>query len=281
MICTCQLPDLTKPIVNIYICDEDDIIFDNPITYREKFMRFGLYRGHHFGLPAKLKLIDDYNIALYHHDPGKILWCFIIKYVLTVFSNKLNMLHIKGGAVAYKGRSFLILGRGGSGKTEVLKELCKYGAKFMANTHLLVNGYTVCGIKSNVRIRENGCDVYAPIDQQLNDNVYHGWLPIGGVFWVKYRTDGVTKIKKIPSNIALPNLKYFSESISNWEMKEDLADYHESNPFEFANHLNKINKMLTDFCENNNIYYLNLDIFSSDGVKKTFSLMDDCINSSY
>jgi hypothetical protein len=281
MVYTCQMPNLTKPIVNIYICRENDTIFDNPKTYREKIMRQGLYIGHHFGLPAKLKCIDDSNIALFHHDPGKIIWCFVLKYVLTLYAIKRNMLHIKGGAVAYKGKSFLILGRGGSGKTEVIKALCKNGAEFVANTHLLINGRSACGIKSNIRVRDNGCDVYIPDNQQQNDNAYDRWLPIGGVFWVNYRIDGITLIKNIPTNYAMPNFQYFTESIGNWEIKEDIADYFNIDPFEFAEQINRINKMLNDFCENNTICYLNLDIFSNDGMQKTIALMENCLNKSH
>ncbi len=275
MVHTCQMPNLSKPIVNIFICRENDIIFDNLKTYRENIMRHGFYLGHHFGLPANLKYIDDNNIAFFHHDPGKIIWCYVIKFVLTLHANKRNMLHIKSGAVAYKGKSFLVLGRGGSGKTEVIKALCKNGASFMANTHLLINGNSACGIKSNIRVRDNGCEVYIPISQQQNGNVYEGWLPIGGVFWVNYRTDGITLIENIATHYAMPNLLWFTESIGNWEMKEDIADYYNSDPFEFAEQINKIDKMLNDFCENNNIYYLNLDIYSSEGMQKTISLMEN------
>lgn len=275
-----HMPNQYKPIVNIYICHENDVIFDNPKTYRENTMHQGSYRGHHFGVSARLKFIDDSNIALFHPDPGKIIWCFVIKYVLTVYANKMNMLHIKGGAVAYKGKSFLILGRGGSGKTEVIKALCNNGATFMANTHLLINGGSVCGVKSNIRIRENDSDVYVSVNQQLNYNVYDGWLPIGGVFWVKYRTDGITLIENIPSNYAIPNLQWFTESIGNWEMKEDLADCYNSDPYEFAEQINKINTMLNDLCEKNDIYYLNLDIFSKEGMERTISTMEKCLNRS-
>ena len=274
MVRTCQMPDSPKPTVNIYICRENDVIFDDPKTYRENMMRAGSYRGHHFGQPASLKCIDDRNIALFHADPGKIIWSLVVKYVLTVFAIQANMLHIKGGAVAYKGKAFIILGRGGSGKTEVVKALSKNGADLMANTHLLIDGGSVCGIKSNMRVRDGGRDVYIPVDQQHGLNAFDGWLPIGGVFWVKYRADGKTMVKRMPPQCAKANLQYFGESISNWEIKEDIADHFESDPFEFAEQVNRVDTMLNNFCETNDVYYLNVDILSDHGMEKLVSLME-------
>ena len=49
-------------------------------------------------------------------------------------------------------------------------------------------------------------------------------------------------------------MQYFSESIRNWEIKEDIADYFNSGPFESAEQVNRIDKMLNDFCESNDIY---------------------------
>lgn len=89
--------------------------------------------------------------------------------------------------------------------------------------------------------------------------------------------DGVSIMKSIPSSHALPNIQFFTESIINWEMKEDIADYFNSNPFEFAEDLNLTNKMLKDFCDNNSIYYLNLDIFSIDGMQKNIAVIENCI----
>ncbi len=274
MVSTSRMPDLSKPIVNIYICREGDAIFDDPKTYRENIMRQGSYRGHHFGPPASLKCIDGRNIALFHPDPGTIIWSFVIKYVLTVCAIQDNMLHIKGGAVAYNGKAFLFLGRGGSGKTEVVKALCKNGARLMGNTHLLIDEESVCGIKSNIRVRDDGRDVYIPVSQQQNFNAYDGWLPIGGVFWVDYRTDGRIIVERVPPIYAKANLHYFSASIANWELKEDIADYFNSGPFSFAKQVNRIDKMLDDFCERNDVYYLALDIFSNDGMERVVSVME-------
>ena len=49
----------------------------------------------------------------------------------------------------------------------------------MANTHLLVDGGSVCGVKSAMRVLTCDGDVYVPVGQQADDPD-DGWLPIGG-----------------------------------------------------------------------------------------------------
>ena len=237
----------------------------------------GAYIGHHIGRPMHFKYIDNRNIAFAHEDPDKIIWCYIIKFVLTIYAIEKNILHIKGGAVAYKGKSFLFLGRGGSGKTEIIRRLCKNGASFMANTHILVDQSFACGIKSNLRIREEEGDSYYTVEQLYSNNVCDGWLPIGGIFWVKYRDDKIAFIKKLSPLCAFHNLRWFTEAIANWEMKEDIADYLNSDPLVFAKQLINIDHNIEAMCKNHPTYYLNLDIFSDIGLKKTISLMNSCI----
>jgi len=270
MVSTCSAPDLSKPTVNVYICREEDDVFDSPQTYREKIMLRGAYRGHHVGQPARLKIIDDRNIAFFHPDPGMIIWSLVVKYVLTVCAIQADLLHIKGAAVAHEGRAYLLLGRGGSGKTEIARTLCGNGARLMANTHLLVDGGSVRGVTSNVRVREGGRDVYVPAD---DGHGLCGWLPIGAVFWVKYRTDGKAVIERMPPHVAKANMRYFAESISNWEIKEDIADHFHSDPLAFAEHVNRTDELLNKFCDGNDIYYANLDILSSEGLAGLMSVM--------
>ncbi|MGY4644299.1 hypothetical protein [Cellulomonas sp. URHB0016] len=266
-------PDVSGPIVNVYLCDEDDEVFEGPGTYRENVVRRGLYRGHHVGPSARLKHLDHRNIALSHPDPGVIIWSLIVKHVLTVCAMEAGLLHLKGAAVAHEGKAYLLLGRGGGGKTEMARVLCAHGARLMANTHLLVNGTTVCGVSSNVRVRDGGRDVYVPPDRSSGLDPYSGWLPIGAVLWVKYRTDGQAVVETMPAHVAKANLRYFSESISNWELKEDVADQFRSDPFALAGRVNRIDELLDEFCRTNDIYYANVDAFSPAGVEKLVSVM--------
>jgi len=271
MIRTCESPDLSRPTVNVYLCHEDDVVFNEATSYREKMMRRGSYRGHTFGLPAKLRCLDDWNIALAHPDPGAVIWAYVIKYVLTVHASRRGMLHLKGAAVAFEDRAMLFLGRGGSGKTELVTALRRSGAGLIGNTHLIVDRDAVCGVKSNMRVREHGCDVYVPVDQALG--LSHGWLPIGGVFWLKYRTDATTEVMPMPLDSAKANVRYFAEAVRNWELKEDLADHSNGDPFEFAVQINRLELLVDEFCERHPMNYLTTDVMSTSGMDRLLSVL--------
>lgn len=261
----------SKPNVNIYICKKNDEIFDNALSYREKIMVQGLYLGHHFGTPAKLKLIDDYNIAFYHPDPGKIIWCYLIKYILSIFAYKNNMFHLKGAAIEYKGKGFIFLGRGGSGKTEMIDVLCHNGAKFIANTHILIKDNYLYGVKSNIRIRRNGREEYVSANSVFN-NIYDEVIEIGSIFWVNYSNIKKSNIKKMNPSELYNNMLYFSEAVNNWEMKEDIADYFNSDPFLYAKFVENNISIIKKLCLKN-AYYLNLDIHTKEGLDNTLRIM--------
>ena len=274
MVSTSRAPDPSRPTVEVFICAEDDDVFDGPRTYREKMMPRGSYRGHHFGPPARLRVIDDTRMAISHPDPGTIIWSLVVKYVLTVFAGRAGLLHLKGAAVAHRGRAFLFLGRGGSGKTEIVRTLTENGAGLMANTHLLVDDHSVCGVRSNVRVRDGGRDVYLPLDRPGHLAVHEGWLPVGAVFWVNYRDDGRQLLERVPPRVARANLRYFAESISNWEIKEDIADQAGSDPFVFAEHVNRTEDQVDAFCTDHPVYYANLDVRSADGKAALMEVLD-------
>lgn len=227
-------PRLNTPVFNVYLCEDRPSELSSAKTYREIAMHSGYYIGHHFGKPAYLKWIDEYNMVLICDDPGRIIWSYVIKIVLTLFSYKQNILHVKGSTVEYKNKVFLIMGRGRSGKTEFVKTLCEHGAKMMGNTHAFIKDGMAFGIKSNVRVRTDGKEKYCLFGGDLNIPHCSGWLPLGGLFWIQYRVDGNNIISRLDINEAFHNLRWFTEAIGNWEMKEDIADYFGSDPIQFA-----------------------------------------------
>lgn len=262
-----------REIVNVFVCDEDDEIFDDPRTYREDMVSRGSYRGHHFGPPARFKVIDGHNLALAHPDPGTIVWSLVVKYVLTVFSLRRGVLHIKGAAVASGGRAHLILGRGGSGKTEMARAMCRQGARLLGNTHLLVDGDSVCGVRSNIRVREGGRDVYLPADRGHGPEADGDWMPIGSVLWVRYRTDGRAVIAPMPPDVAKANLRFFAESVGNWELKEDVADHFGSDPLDFGRSLSAADALLDALCRRFDVRFAQVDVFSQEGAEALVPLL--------
>lgn len=271
-------PDLTKtlPIVNVYICSDNDSVFNTTEYYREKIMAKGLYLGHHFGEAAKYRMLDDHNFAICHSDPCEIIRCYISKYVLNIFALKQHILYLKGGAVEYKGRAFLILGRGGSGKTEMINTLCRNTARFISNTHLLIDSFKVKGINSIIRVRKDGKDEFVSVAELHGENTCFDYTPICGIFWIKYKEGENGYIRELQPEELFYNMQFFSEATINWEMKEDIADYCKSDPYIFKRVILSIHDRLKEITKIKS-YYLNLDIYSSDGIEKTVRLMDKLI----
>ena len=144
-----------KEIVRIYLYDISRY-YEFPfeaVTYREKMMQKGYYIGHYFGDPIKIKVISFNEIHLCAKDYDRVLWSFITKYLITIFCIEKGYLHIKAAVAERNNKAFLIVGRGGSGKTEFLKKLCENGLNYVANTHSIINGNDVFGINTNIRIR--------------------------------------------------------------------------------------------------------------------------------
>lgn len=274
MVYTTSNPRLELPVFNVYLYDHACADLPQAKSYREVVMHSGYYIGHHFGNPVYLKWIDDYNMVVICDNPGRIIWSYVVKVVLTLFSYKQNILHIKSSTVEYENKAFLIMGRGGSGKTEFIKTLCEHGAKLMGNTHALVKDNLAFGIKSNIRVRTDGKEKYCSYDSDLNIPHFSGWLPIGGLFWVQYRLDGNNNISKLPPTTAYQNLRWFTEAVGNWEMKEDIADYFNSDPILFAKFVSQNDKLVENLCRRYSIYYANLDIHCTDARNRIKKLME-------
>ena len=277
MVCVRNKPKHNVPIVNIYVLSTKESIFDGYTSYREKKMKEGFYIGHHFGTPTFIKIVNFEEIYLFCSDPGRIIWSYIFKIILTLFAEKQNMLHIKASSIEYKGKAFLVLGRGGCGKTEFIKEACNHGARLMGNTHSLIGCEGVFGIKSNIRMRQNGSEVYLPILVQNKLKLCNSWQPLSAIFWLNYRTDGVNNIKKFLKDELYQNIRWFSEGIANWEMKEDIADYVHNDPFEFYKFMNNVDTKVRQLVSNYDGYYINVDTKSKNGMEKTINLMDKLI----
>lgn len=255
----------------LIVTTENDPVFQ-PATYRERAMEKGFYIGHHFGHPVKLKQMGEGVVYLHSDDVETIIWSYLIKYWLTIAAHRMKCLHFKAGCFEHSGRAYLLLGRGGSGKTEILNRLGSFdGYSVVANTHVLISSGKALGVKTMARVRkDDGTERYA----LLNDAMGGKWLKIGAVLWINHRTDGKSKIYPMQEDEIERNIAYYSNAIGNWELKEDISDYTNGSPFAFSRWIEQEDRQIHALCSKTPAYYLNLDVKAGFGLDTLFKLID-------
>lgn len=219
------------PIVDIYLLDDEDNFFLNipTETYRENVMKNGFYIGHHFGSPSRIYEKDLNCFILQSDNSDRIIWSYITKYLLTIYCDQLNLLHLKAAAIEHDKRLFLVCGRGGHGKTVFVESICKDNkdVHYFSNTHVLVNesGYGI-SIPSNIRYRqEYKKEKYIPSAIFHDIKILNDTFPIDGIFWIDYTDTKTSHVVTIDSKYVFAMMYHFSAAIGNWELKEDVCDY--------------------------------------------------------
>lgn len=257
-----DMENKNRCIVDIYIIDIND--YDNfdfiAKTYREKIMQKGFYIGHHFGERVKIRIVSKNEIYICAKDYDRILWSYIVKYILTIYSIELGYLHVKAGAVQCCGKNLLIVGRGASGKTELIKALCNNGAKYITNTHAVINGNQIKGVNTKIRIRAEDQEFYVNSKDFSDEIDLTEWKNIDSILWMKYRCDDQIHITSISNMDMYYNMRQFSEAIANWELHEDVYDYYDSNLTLISEKLHLIDDKLKQLINGCSCFFVNLDI---------------------
>src|SRR5579871_5918316 len=102
-------------------------------TYRAGRFAAGYYLTDHFGPPAYL-LTRGKHLWIFAERFEPILWPYVVKWLLTDYALEHGLQQLKAAAVQFDDTVTLLVGRGGSGKTVLLTQLCKQaGARFLAN----------------------------------------------------------------------------------------------------------------------------------------------------
>lgn len=134
-------------------------------TFRSERLRAGYYLTHYFGEPAYLISADNRYLVL-GRRLERILWPYLVKYLLTRFSIEQGSLHLKAAAFAFDGMATLLVGRGGGGKSVFLTQACVAGGAFLSNTHVLLSGSQVMGVPTAMRVRDDDC--FRPLIHSLD-----------------------------------------------------------------------------------------------------------------
>lgn len=243
-------------------------------TYRGKRMSVGYYLTDHFGAPAYL-VTRGKHIQIFAEDFEPILWPYAVKYLLTLYSMEHNLLHLKAAVVAVDGRGTLLVGRGGSGKTVLLAHLCRAGAQFLSNTHALVDGHSLIGIKTAMRVRPD--EFFGPIiasrglsravkaaEYTADPAVDLGWssiqsVPIASICLVDYKGPGRRVIREIERNTVFDYMEQFSLAVNVYGLKDDLLDALGGEITRFSAEMSRMRAKLHTLVKEVRCYYLSCD----------------------
>jgi hypothetical protein len=245
-------------------------------NYRAARFASGYYLTDHFGEPATL-VSRDRELWIFARDFRQILWPFVIKYILTVFAISKRMLHLKAAAVSLQGgSSTLLVGRGGTGKTILLTQLCQnYGAGFLTNTHALIDKGLVLPVPSAMRVREdqlfrsliaarNLPAAIKPGEFLVNPYVDLGWK-IGTASLVRniclldYRPRSHGIISELDKDVLFNYMDSFSLAANIYGLKEDILDFLKGDVSLFSDELTLMKARMRELVETCRGFYVSAD----------------------
>ena len=243
-------------------------------SYRGGRMSVGYYLTDHFGAPAYL-MTRGSHYWIFAEDFEPILWPYAVKYLLTLYSIRQRQLHLKAAAIAVSGQGALLVGRGGSGKTVLLHQLCQAGAQFLSNTHTLVEDRKLIGVRTALRVRADR--FFGPIiaARGLSPNVKAAeytadpirdldWptareAPVRSVCLVDYRGPEQRVIRKIDRDVLFDYMEQFSLAVGVYGLKDDLLDLVGADAARFSSEMSRMKAQLRAIVQQSRCYYLSCD----------------------
>jgi hypothetical protein len=257
-------------------------------SYRGKRMSAGYYLTDHFGAPAYL-VTRGTQYWIFAEDFESILWPYAIKHLLTLYSMEHGMLHLKAAGIAIDGQGALLVGRGGSGKTVLLSHLCGAGAQFLSNTHSLIDGRNLLGIRTAMRVRSD--QFFGPIIARrgLSPSVKAGeycadpladlgWpgvrsAPVRSVCLVDYKGSGTRTIREMDRDTLFDYMEQFSLAVNVYGLKEDVLDSLAGEVTRFSIEMSQMKARLRALVNSSRCYYLSCDAADPGNLRSICDLL--------
>lgn len=293
----CVEPDFTLTLCNLNTDGPwpiEALARKRDLGYRGKRMSVGYYLTDHFGPPAYL-MSSGTHYWIFAESFEPILWPYAVKYLLTRYSLEHNLLHLKAVAVAIDGQGVILVGRGGSGKTILLNQLCRAGAQILSNTHTLLDGRTLLGIQTAMRVRPD--EFFGPIiaarhlspsikaSEYTADPVHDlGWsstesAPLRCVCLVDYKGRDHREIRQLDREILFDYMEQFSLAVNVYGLKDDLLDALGGDVIRFSAVMSQAKAKLRALLEGARCYYLSCDSADSANLEAIQDLLRASNNS--
>jgi hypothetical protein len=243
-------------------------------SYRAKKFAAGYYITDHFGSPAYL-ITRGTHYWIFGTDFEPILWPYVVKLLLTLYSMERQVLHLKAASVAIGPAGTLLVGRGGGGKTVLLTQLCRRGAQFLSNTHALIDNHTTLAVPTAMRVRNDV--LFAPMiaTRRLPEGLKHGeyladpcedlgWrgglaAHVNNICLVDYRGTTSDSPREIDRDILFDYMEQFSLPVNVYGLKEDILDHLAGDVTEFSAQMSRMKAKLRTLVDQCRGYHVSCD----------------------
>ncbi len=268
--------------------DQEYILSHIDRTYRGNSFLDGYYATDHFGSPVYLVTCGQ-RFFVFGEQLERVVWPYFVKYFLMLHTIQGEALHLKGAACVIGTSGTLILGRGGTGKTVFLTQLCQHGAGFVTNSHAIIKDGQITGVASSIRIRSGPwffdlidkveqnpalkageiiIDPYDVFDIHIYDSV-----EIKNLCIIDFQQPGRHVIKKLSEQDAYNYAEQFSLAINVYRLEEDLLDLYKDDYKQFTQVYNKMKSRLKQIVQQSNCYYISSDMLDPTYRNEIFDLL--------
>ncbi|WP_053751824.1 hypothetical protein [Streptomyces sp. MMG1533] len=257
-------------------------------TYRGQRFRTGYYLTHHFGKPAWI-ISRGRHLAIFGRKLEKIVWPYVVKYLLTVWGAETGALHLKAaGFTDDSDQATLLFGRGGGGKSVLLTQACLSGMRYLTNTHALARGNTVYGVPSVMRVRDDLCFSSLILEHKLPPHLEPGEYRLDptqvfdktsasgrvrNLCIVNYQPDRPQGIQQVSPSRFEPFIEQFGWAVTAYGLKDDLLAYFDGEIAAFTHTCEQMRNHLSELVHGSRLFVINADMLDPRSRDEVLSVL--------
>lgn len=242
-------------------------------SYRAACFEIGYYATDHFGEPIVLHRFANRHYVVGEHLE-RVVWPYFVKFFIFTKSLEQGQLFMKAASIAFAKHGVLILGRGSGGKTTFARELCRHGAAMVTNSHAIVEGLVLTGVRSTMRVRpiENlnaGVDhTSATRDRDVlidpfetDRTVTENTVRLESLCIVDYRPGSDEGVTRLEPTDALGFAEQFSLGLNVYRLEEEMLEFYDHDIVRYGRAMRVLRTSLQSLVAALPCYFVRTDIF--------------------
>jgi len=208
----------------------------------------------------------------------RVVWPYFVKFFIFTKSLEERQLFMKAAAVAFGQEGVLIVGRGSGGKTTFARELCRHGATIVTNSHAIIDGLTLTGVRTTMRVRA-GLEVNAAqcpsvlrdgealIDPFLcSPSCQEDTVCLASLCVVDYRPDREEGVRHLDSHEALAFVEQFSFGLNVYRFEEEMVEFYDHDLVRYGEAMKTLRDRLQSLVAALPCYVVRTDILESSNL---------------